>query len=127
MIFWRVTALTNRFLMMQYDAMEETSVGQGGVSQLPLCLGKFDMEPKLKYPRSAARKGMVGAVIARIALKDGKVDTVNILGSVPEEGFKAAAAETVAQWQWIVSDGEPGVTCRLDRKNLILPMTFQMN
>lgn len=109
-----------------YDTTEPDTVDEEGVSKLPFCPGKFNMEPKLKYPKRASRKGMVGAVIARIDVKGSKVETVEILGSVPDEGFKAAAAETVSQWRWIITDSQPGITCRADRKDIILPMAFQM-
>lgn len=110
-----------------YTTLEEPQIDEEGDVKLPFCPGNFDMDPELQYPRQAERKGMVGAVIAKIEVKDGKVSDVLILGSVPDEAFKALAAETVQQWTWDVSDGEPGITCRADRKNIILPMLFQMD
>lgn len=112
---------------VRHDTLEDVGEDEDGGLQLPFCPGDFDMTPRLEYPRSAQRKGMVGAVIAQISVEAGKVSDVRVLGSVPDAGFTAEAADTVAQWNWIVSDGTPGIDCGLDRENIVLPMAFQLD
>ncbi|CAN0211925.1 unnamed protein product, partial [Chrysoparadoxa australica] len=50
-----------------YDTMEPETIDEEGVPKLPFCPGEFNMKPKLKYPMEAARKGRVGAVIAKVS------------------------------------------------------------
>jgi len=93
---------------------------------LPLCNGAFDMDPQLKYPRKAARSGRVGAVTTRLSIVDGKVTDVEILGAVPNVGFKEIAKQTVEQWSWIASEDETMSTCGMNRTNIILPLAFAL-
>ncbi|MEO1027920.1 MAG: energy transducer TonB [Pseudomonadota bacterium] len=93
---------------------------------LPFCAGRFDMKPSLQYPSGAAQRGLFGAAIMRITVADGEVSEVEALAAVPFEGFKESAAKTIAKWKWITTDDGVGVTCGLDRENIVLPLTFSL-
>ena len=126
-------------ILEQYDADTETinAKAQAGESvddetgepRLSFCKGGLNLRPRLRYPNRAARKGMVGAVIAKFDQdSEGNVINAKVLASVPNEGFKDKALVTVSKWRYVPADDEqPGVTCRLERKNLIVPLTFQLN
>lgn len=88
------------------------------------CDGRFDMKPALRYPTSAAWRGYVGAVLLRISVKGGRVNTVEPLASVPAKVFQDSAIETVKKWDWVPQGGVPGETCTADRSNIILPLIF---
>lgn len=103
----------------------ETSEGERNSGRLPFCKGSFKMEPEMEYPEIPAWRGYFGAVLLRVAIKEGAVDTIEPLAAVPTKVFEEHAMDTVSQWTWDVQDGVPGETCRLDRKNIILPLIFQ--
>lgn len=96
-----------------------------GDRKLPFCEGTFNMEPEMEYPELPAWRGYFGAVLLRLSVKNGEVDTVEPLAAVPTKVFEQHAIDTVKQWTWKVESGTPGETCRLDRSNIILPLTFQ--
>ena len=93
-------------------------------SNLPLCDGKFDMTPKLKYPRRALRDGRVGAVMLSIDLNDGYVSDVEILAAIPPGVFAEETIETVKQWTWQIDEGIEADSCSLDAVDIRSPFTF---
>lgn len=107
----------------------ETSKPDTGAKRLPFCEGELEMIPKLKYPKSSLRKGVVGAVIFEFDHdENGAVINPRVLASVPDEGFKDEAMKTVKRWSYKAAEHEqPGTTCRLERKNLQLPAIFEID
>lgn len=93
---------------------------------LPFCSGEFDMKPQLRYPMRASQRGMYGAVLAKINVKDLQVSDVEILAAVPHSTFEDRARETIMKWRWEVSSGTPGETCRTDHSNIFIPLVFAM-
>lgn len=95
---------------------------------LQLCAGEMRMRPALSYPGRVERRGQYGAVIMELTLKDGKVASVTPLAAVPSEGFKDRAAKTIAKWTWKTSvpKRDIGVTCKMDRDQMILPIIFAL-
>ncbi len=94
--------------------------------ELPHCKGDLDKTPKLRYPKNAAYRGIFGAVILQLELDPtGNVVNPEVKAAVPFETFKDEVIKTASQWTYVAADGElPGETCRLQRKNLIVPFTF---
>ncbi|MEM9740024.1 MAG: energy transducer TonB [Pseudomonadota bacterium] len=85
------------------------------------------MRPPLCDPSRAARRGQFGSVIAEIEIEDGQVSNVDILASIPVQGFRNLAKETVLQWGWIADDVQPEPDCRMSRTNIILPIVFALD
>ncbi len=92
----------------------------------PFCEGQLVQMPPLEYPQAALDRHQVGAVIARFKVADGKVADAEVLAAVPYEGFKEEALKTLAQWTWKVAPGQDLSTCRLSRKNIIIPFVFTL-
>lgn len=125
-------------ILRQYGADFETTNSEAeerdlldqdsGEAVLPFCKGELSMKPRLSYPKKAARKRQVGAVITKITTDDaGNIIDASVLASAPDEGFKDQALKTILQWRYLPSDSElPGETCRLNRENILLPAVFQM-
>ncbi|NQY14070.1 MAG: energy transducer TonB [Henriciella sp.] len=93
---------------------------------LPLCEGRIVQSPKLKYPAQAAKDGLVGAVIIRFDLDtDGKVANPKVLASVPNESFDDEILKTIVKWRYRAKNRKQvGVTCRVERTNIVMPFNF---
>ena len=94
--------------------------------KLPFCSGDLDMTPRLRYPMRASQRGMYGAVIARLKIKNLEVVDVVILAAVPHSTFEERARDTIIKWRWKVSSGTPGETCKTDHNNIQIPLVFAM-
>lgn len=92
--------------------------------RLPLCPGRFDMQPKMEYPSRAARQGRVGAVMLSFEIQDGRPTNAEVLAAIPFEGFADDSIETLNKWTWIVDEGVDQETCGLDHDNIRMPFTF---
>lgn len=90
------------------------------------CDGELIQRPRFNYPRGTANKGMIGAVIVGLQVIDGKAVNFEILASVPNEGFKESALETVSQWTWKVSEEQSVEPCNTTHENMVLPLLFQI-
>lgn len=92
---------------------------------IPQCSGGFDMTPPLKYPRSKAWEGTVGAMILKLAMNDqGQVTDVDVLAAVPINTFEENTIETVMQWTWDRTGAEE--TCKLANDRIILPVSYTL-
>ncbi|MEL6567413.1 MAG: energy transducer TonB [Pseudomonadota bacterium] len=109
------------------ESSDAENIDAGEDDNRPFCKGDFDMSPKLRYPARQARRGQFGSVFAKLTVESGQVTDVEILASVPLEGFKERAKETVLQWTWIADDEQPDPDCRTSYSNLILPMVFSID
>ena len=85
------------------------------------------MTPPLRYSSRQVRRGQFGSVIAKFSIKDSRVADVEILASIPVEGFREGAAETISNWAWIADENQPDPDCRMSRTNLVLPMVFSLD
>lgn len=96
-------------------------------SGLPFCSGTMQQKPKLRYPRRKYLKGMFGAVILGLEFDaEGQVINPVILASVPLEEFDERSLQTVGKWRFKPDAPEQvGVTCRLNRTNVVQPLVFQ--
>lgn len=94
--------------------------------QLPFCAGEIVQRPKMRYPAGKAMRGMYGALLLELNFDEtGQVVDPIVRASVPFEGFSEKALKTVSKWKYVAEDKKAvGVTCRLSRGNVILPMLF---
>ncbi len=128
----RLSGQINEVLTLPPSEIEITHAKAATATEkmsLPFCRGSFDMRPALSYPSGAAEKGMYGAIIMSIDVKNGKVSKAKALAAVPSDGFIESAQETIQKWTWKVSDefrDEIGTTCGLDGEDIRLPLTFEM-
>ncbi|NBC20165.1 MAG: hypothetical protein GVY06_03805 [Alphaproteobacteria bacterium] len=97
-----------------------------GENELPFCEGEVDQTPRLKYPGSAAFRGQVGAVIIGYEFVDGRASNVEVLASVPFEGFEEQVVNTVSKWRWKRDEAQPEEPCRMSRDNVVQSFVFQM-
>ncbi|MEO1660089.1 MAG: TonB family protein [Pseudomonadota bacterium] len=95
--------------------------------QLPLCAGRFDMKPNMRYPSRAARKGRVGAVLLSFDITNGRVTDAESLAAIPNQGFAEDSIKTLRKWTWIVDEDVDREACGLDAKNVRMPFTFVLN
>ncbi|MEQ8558433.1 MAG: energy transducer TonB [Henriciella sp.] len=115
-------------IMTELDNLDRTPATEDVVidpDDLPYCNGRFDMDPPLRYPFRAAKKGMFGAAIARIAVNGHDVTEVEILAAVPSDTFEKSAEKTIRKWRWQPA-GTPGETCRAEHPNLVQPLIFAL-
>lgn len=100
---------------------DETTEGQ-----LPFCDGELKQRPKMRYPAGKAMRGMYGALLLELNFDEtGQVVDPIVRASVPFEGFSEKALKTVSKWKYVAEDKKAvGVSCRLSRGNVILPMLF---
>ena len=96
---------------------------------LPHCPGRMRQSPALKYPYRKAKAGVVGAVILGLEFDpDGNVINPKVLASVPFEAFDAKSLRVVNQWRFKPTRSrDVGVTCRLERTNVVQPLVFLLD
>ncbi|MEL6666180.1 MAG: energy transducer TonB [Pseudomonadota bacterium] len=94
--------------------------------QLPQCSGRMIQRPKMRYPSGKAMRGMYGAVILGFELDpEGRVVNPEILASIPIEEFDEKSLQTVGKWRYKPDDSDQvGVSCRLERSNVVQPLVF---
>ncbi|MEM7460308.1 MAG: TonB family protein [Pseudomonadota bacterium] len=109
------------------EAINARSADHRDDSGLPFCAGVMVQKPKMRYPRRKYLKGMFGAVILGLEFdQEGQVINPTVLASVPLDEFDARSLETVGKWRFKPDSPEQvGVTCRLNRSNVVQPLVFQ--
>lgn len=112
----------------QEDHQDPPKIASRVKHKLPHCKGELDMKPKIRYPKDASYRRMFGAVILEIELDStGAVINPKVRAAIPFEGFSESVVKTASQWTYVPEDAEiPGETCRLQRKNLVVPFTFSL-
>ncbi|MEL7031882.1 MAG: energy transducer TonB [Pseudomonadota bacterium] len=112
-------------LSLPYTAPPDVAVAE---SDLPHCDGTFVQKPAMKYSRRKANKGMFGALLVEFEFDaEGKVANPVILASVPARNFDDDVLRTIKKWTFkAAGDETPGVTCRLNRSNVIQPFSFYL-
>lgn len=95
---------------------------------LPFCSGEMVQKPAMRYRMRDVRKGRFGAVILGFELdQEGRVVNPVVLASVPEEHFDDRSMRIVGKWRFKPDDPDAvGVTCRLNRSNVIQPLLFSL-
>jgi TonB family protein len=91
-----------------------------------ICPGEFIQRPQIRYPSSAAAAGKFGSVILRVMVTDGKVSDVDVLASVPFDGFRDEVVQTVTKWRWAQTPGPAPSGCRPNNGGLIVPVIFEI-
>ena len=78
----------------------------------PLCTGHVVTPPRPTYPRDAARKGYVGAVILGFDFVDGAPGNYRVLASVPDGQFEQTSLDGMKyfKWEWDAQQEDPGCT-----------------
>ncbi len=97
-------------------------------SGLPTCAGRMIQKPKMRYPAGKVMRGKFGAVILGMEFDaDGNVINPRVLASVPFEEFDEKSMRTVSKWKFKPDDPKQvGVSCRLQRTDVVQPLVFQI-
>lgn len=97
-------------------------------SGLPTCAGRMIQKPKMRYPAGKAMRGKYGAVILGMEFDaEGNVINPRVLASVPFEEFDEKSLRTVGKWTFKPDDPKQvGVSCRLQRTDVVQPLVFQI-
>ena len=108
------------------DALNATAQASEDESGLPLCPGRMRQTPPLKYPYRKAKAGKVGAVILGLEFDaEGEVINPVVLASVPISEFDQKSLRVVDKWRFKPTRArDVGVTCRLQRTNVVQPVVF---
>jgi len=72
----------------------------GTSSQPPFCTGELVKPPRPSYPRNAARKGYIGAVIVGVDFEDGAISNVKVLAAVPDGAFEQTSLDAMKKIKW---------------------------
>jgi len=107
------------------NALAQRSLDENG---LPFCRGKMIQRPAMKHPSGPYYRGQFGSVILEFDLDaEGQVINPRVLASVPQAVFDEKSLRVVGKWKFKPENRrEVGVTCRLERTNLIQPLTFEL-
>lgn len=107
------------------NALAIASVDEAG---LPHCAGKMVQKPRLRYPAGKAMRGKFGAVILGLEFDAaGNVINPRVLASVPFEEFDEKSMRTVGKWKFKPDEPKQvGVSCRLQRTDVVQPLVFQI-
>lgn len=98
-----------------------------GSDDPPLCKGDVASVPRPIYPRNAARKGYVGAVLVGFDFVDGEPANFRILASVPSGEFEQASLDSMKhfKWEWDAEQKHPDCT-RTMTNPAIYPFEYVM-
>jgi len=98
-----------------------------GTGRLPFCSGEVLAPPKPSYPKDAARKGYVGAVIIGISFKDGRISGTNVLAAVPDQAFERVSIDSVEHFRWVFDETPRDPECTATKENaIIIPLEYVM-
>jgi hypothetical protein len=100
-------AVTTRMEEINQSSKVEPSDGPS------LCKGHVVSPPRPMYPRKAARKGYVGAVLMSFGFDDdGKPAHFRVLASVPDGKFEQASLDGMKslEWEWDAQQEDPDCT-----------------
>lgn len=107
-----------------YIGASETTVEYA----LPHCPGQMIQRPKMRYPAGKAMRGMFGAVILGLEFdSEGNVINPRVLASIPVEEFDEKSLRVVGKWRYKADEPDQvGVTCRLERTDVVQPLVFEI-
>lgn len=105
------------------NALAERSLDEDG---LPFCPGKMIQRPAMRYPAGQANRGRIGAVVMHFDLDPaGNVVNPTVRASVPEGVFDEKSTRVVGKWRFKPENKNAvGVSCRLERTNVVIPLVF---
>lgn len=94
--------------------------------RLPFCPGEVRYRRKINYPNAAVGRGKYGAVVLGYRFdEEGRVQDAEILASVPSDVFDKESLRWVKSGQFRPKKKDQvGVTCRLDRENVVQTLAF---
>ena len=80
----------------------------------------------MKYPAGHRNRSRIGAVIMEFDLDaSGEVINPRVLASVPEGVFDEKSTRVVGKWKFRPEQKrDVGVSCRLERTNVVVPLAF---
>jgi TonB family protein len=110
-----------------YPVTDETdSSNAETLKSLPFCEGRIRQSPKIRYPGNAAEDGVVGAVIIAFDLDEqGNVTNPKVRAAIPNDAFEETILKTISKWSYRPDKRrDVGVTCRVERSNVVMPFTF---
>lgn len=95
---------------------------------LPHCPGRMIQRPKMRYPSGKAMRGKFGAVILGLEFdSEGNVINPTVLASVPVEEFDEKSLRVVGKWRYKPDQPDQvGITCRLERTDVVQPLVFEI-
>ena len=114
-------------ILASYPINEDATIeDEQSDAKLPSCSGKMIQRPKMRYPSGKAMRGMYGAVILGFELDpEGRVVSPEVLASIPIEEFDEKSLQTGGKWRFKPDDPDQvGVSCRLERSNVLQPLVF---
>lgn len=105
------------------NALADRSLDENG---LAFCAGKLIQRPSMRYPAGQANRGRIGAVIMEFDLDpEGQVVNPRVRASVPEGVFDEKSTRVVDKWKFKPDNKNAvGASCRLERTNVVVPLTF---
>lgn len=105
------------------NAVANRSLDEEG---LGFCPGKLIQRPAMRYPAGQINRGRIGAVIMQFDLDTaGKVINPRVRASVPEGVFDEKSTRVVGKWKYKPQNKNAvGVSCRLERTNVVVPLVF---
>lgn len=115
-----------------YGSLEEAAyIGASETAveySLPHCPGQMIQRPKMRYPAGKAMRGMFGAVILGLEFdSEGNVINPRVLASIPVEEFDEKSLRVVGKWRYKADEPDQvGVTCRLERTDVVQPLVFEI-
>tara|TARA_R110002110_G_scaffold412773_1_gene639145 strand:- start:69 stop:1202 length:1134 start_codon:yes stop_codon:yes gene_type:complete len=83
------------------------------------CKGNFSEPPRPVFPKEAARRGYVGAVIMGFSLEDGEITNIRVLAAVPDSAFEKASIEALENARFEFSAQQEDPDCRRNQETVL--------
>ena len=101
---------------------------QDAADGLPWCEGEVKFRRKPRYPTPALSRGKFGSVVIGFGFdRDGKATNVEVLASVPLGTFDKETLKWARSGYFKPENkDEVGVTCRVDRPDIVQTLTFSL-
>lgn len=107
-----------------FEAVDATQ--NEGSENLPVCEYFLDTR-KVFFPQSNDYQGQVGTVLFKMDVdKKGKVSNALALSSVPEDRYSMMMGFSSNSIKMKRKKGDSKKTCRLDQKNVVVPVSFEI-
>ena len=94
----------------------------------PFCSGEVIRPPRPTYPRDAARKGYVGAVLLGLDFEDGEITNIEVLASIPDDAFVQASLDGMKTFRWKFDEEQEDPECTRTKKTAaIYPFQYALH
>lgn len=91
------------------------------------CEKKIEIDPPVKFPTSARRRGSIGAVLIAVDVdENGQASNGRLLAGVPEKYFAAAALERVPNMTYAPGETWDPEVCKLQQQHRVIEFVFQI-